>query len=398
MTGFVEQKDGLIENRPCRWQKPVFLFGFAITLKRMTIPRHRFVFDKYAKLECFFFVFVWLIVPLMSGIEYRFYEPSSHVPQEPYGLMLLRRLVWAAFGIVPFLLFYRLAIQRLLVRRKYWRFIIAFLVFIVFLELFTVYVMYGAISKMGFLPVQMTKEAARWMKQKGHLHFTISYLILQLLQMAALAYYINYDRQEKQVLELRRRQAETDLQYLKAQIQPHFFFNTLNNIYSLALQQSQATAPLVARLSDMMRYVLYESSRERLPLTEEISFVSNYIGVQSVRYNNRIDIRFDSQGISDRAQIAPLLLLPFVENAFKHGIEEETGRGYVDIVVFMNNDELTLYVKNSKVQKAAAQRKGIGIDNARKRLQLLYPGKYSLAVKETDSDYAVTLTITPDLI
>lgn len=350
--------------------------------------------NKYAKIEWAFFIFIGIIVPLISDLEYSLNEEPHQFQDNFYQINIIRRLVWGVYRTIPYYLFYKLAIQRFLVRKKYLYFFLSALAFIVVLEVYTVDVMYWSISKFSFLPDEMVKEAAKWRK-RGHLHFTVSYLSLQVLQMIALAYYIHYDKQEKQIRELKQLQTETDLQYLKTQLQPHFFFNTLNNIYSLALQQSQQTAPMVAKLSSLMRYVLYEAAQPKLPLRDEIAFIGNYIDIQSVRYNEKINIRFDTQGITDTALIEPLLLLPFIENAFKHGLEEEQGAGFIEIVVYLNDGELTLSVKNSKAGNNEEQPAGggIGIENARKRLALLYPGKHSLHVEDTDESYTVILTV-----
>ncbi|NII26581.1 histidine kinase [Pseudoflavitalea sp. X16] len=353
-----------------------------------------FTWDKYARIEWIFFICLCIIIPMGSDLEYTFNEDPSGFHRNYLQENIIRRIVWGFYSIIPYYLFYKLAIQQFLVKRKYGYFLLSVLLFIVSYELYKVYVMYWSISKLSFLPADMVEEASRWMKQKG-LHFSIHYLLLQFLEMAALAYFIHYDKQQKQIRQLKQLQTEADLQYLQSQLHPHFFFNTLNNIYALALQQSQLTAPLVARLSEMMRYVLYEANKPKQPLTSEIQFMNSYIEVQSVRYNEKLSIRFDTQGITSQAMIEPLLLLPFIENAFKHGIEEELHAGYIETIIVLNEGELTLSVKNSKAMKAAEQtgRTGIGMENVRKRLALLYPSKHSLAIQETDHSYTVLLTI-----
>jgi sensor histidine kinase YesM len=352
-----------------------------------------FKWDKYAKLEWAFFIFIWMIMPLMSDLEYSLNE-LPHGQQESNQVAIIRRVVWGIYGIIPYYLFYKLAIQRLLIKKQYGYFLLSILAFIVLEELYLVYVEYWSLSKMSFLPVEITSDAVKWGQNKG-MHFTIHYLLLQILQMVALAYYIHYDKQQKEVQALKQLQTETDLQYLKTQLQPHFFFNTLNNIYSLALQQSQQTAPMIAKLSSLMRYVLYEAAQPKLSLSKEIAFIADYIDIQSVRYNEKIHIRFDMQGITGTVLIEPLLLLPFIENAFKHGIEEEQGTGYIEIIICEDDLELTLSVKNSKAAKTdnPSPTTGIGVANARKRLALLYPGKHSLHIRETDQSYEVLLTI-----
>jgi len=354
-----------------------------------------FVWDKYAKIEIIFFVLIWLVFPMISDLEYSFNEEPDKLRTSYFKVAIVQRIVWGIYAIPPYYLFYKLAIQQLLVKKRYGYFLLALAAYLPLQELYIVYVKYWSISHMHFLPGNMAKDAARWMNQHWHLHFTIHYLLLELLELAALGYYVHFDKQDKQIRELKQLQTETDLQYLKTQLQPHFFFNTLNNIYSLALQQSQQTAPMVAKLSSLMRYVLYEAVQPTVPLVDEIAFIRHYIDIQSVRYHENIQIRFDTQGITDTALIEPLLLLPFIENAIKHGIEEEQGAGYIEIVLHLHDQELTLSVKNSKASTIPnpSSRTGIGIENVRKRLSLLYPGQHALQLQETDATYAVLLTL-----
>ena len=354
-----------------------------------------FEWNRYAKIEIGFFIFISIIIPLLSDLEYSLKEAPNELTGSFYPVNIIRRLVWGVHHIIQFYLFYKLAIQQLLIKKRYALFLLSCLGFILFLEWYTVYIEYWTISKSTFLPPQIVADATKWMHTKQLLHFTVSYLLVQLLELVALGYYIHYDQQEKQLQELKRMQVENDLQQLKAQLQPHFFFNTLNNIYSLALQQSALTAPLVARLSDMMRYVLYDTGNLKVPLEKETNFLANYVAVQSVRYNKNITIHFDNQGIHSGAMIAPLLLLPFVENAFKHGVEEEAGSGYIEIIICLEKDELTLSVANSKPIKTKNETTatGIGIANTERRLQLLYPQKYTLDIQQDASTHSVILSI-----
>ncbi len=146
----------------------------------------------------------------------------------------------------------------------------------------------------------------------------------------------------------------------------------------------------------MMRYVLYEPGRSQPTLANEISFLQDYIAVQAIRYSHKFKINVDIQGLTRTIFMEPLLLFPFVENAFKHGIEEETGNGFIEIVICLSDNDLTLSIKNSKAHKKGAHQKGIGIVNTRKRLDLLYPEKYDLSLTETDEVYCVLLNIILD--
>lgn len=361
----------------------------------MELRRPLIVVDRYFWIELAFFIGLFILMPMVTDVEYAFNEEPYLFKNNAFYVEVVRRLVWGIFRIVPYYVFYKLAIQELLIKKRFGWFLLSFVVLVFFLEPYTIYVMYWSITKMTFLPNEIVNESAKWMKHTGKLHFTISYLILQQLQLIALAYFIDHDKQHKQLQVLKLLQTETDLKYLKAQLQPHFFFNTLNNIYSLALQQSALTAPLVARLSDMMRYVMEETVYSSRPLTDEINFLHNYVEVQRVRFNDAVRIRFDTQGILHDAMIAPMLLVPFVENAFKHGVEEMQAAGFVDIVVVLSGKELTLSVQNSKskTRVTVVPGMGIGISNTQKRLALLYPDRHSLVINDSVDDFSIVLTV-----
>ena len=194
---------------------------------------------------------------------------------------------------------------------------------------------------------------------------------------------------------LKQAKLESDLKFLKAQVQPHFFFNTLNNIYSLAQQQSGDTAPMIAKLADAMRYVIYESANRKVTLKNEIEFLKNYVSIERMRYDSRITVNFDAQGIKDEVMIEPLLLLPVIENVFKHGVSNEMSSGFVEITIMLNENQLTLQTKNSVpvFKGKSVNDAGIGMKNARERLALLYPGRHSLVVNEEQGTYEVILTI-----
>lgn len=185
-----------------------------------------------------------------------------------------------------------------------------------------------------------------------------------------------------------------ELSYLKAQINPHFLFNTLNSIYSLAIQKSDKTAPAVVKLSAMMRYVVSEAHRDFVPLEKELNYIRSYIDLQQVRFGEAIQILFSIKGLMNGKQIAPLILIPFVENAFKHGVNaEEISSIKIDIRV--EGNELHFEVFNNKVfiHKNDENKSGLGIENTRGRLQLLYPGRHTLRITDTKNDFLVLLTL-----
>jgi hypothetical protein len=184
-----------------------------------------------------------------------------------------------------------------------------------------------------------------------------------------------------------------ELSYLKAQINPHFLFNTLNSIYSLAIQKSDVAPSAIVKLSSMMRYVVSESNRDFVPLDKELSYIRNYVELQQLRFGEAVQLLFFIHGNAGSRKIAPLVLIPFVENAFKHGINAED-RSCIKISIDIDNDELRLEVFNNKVfVRRDEEKSGLGIENTRGRLQLLYPNRYSLVITDTQESFSVLLTI-----
>ena len=185
-----------------------------------------------------------------------------------------------------------------------------------------------------------------------------------------------------------------ELSYLKAQINPHFLFNTLNSIYSLAIQKSDATPEAVRKLSTMMRYILTESNVDFVPLHKEIDYIRNYIDLQQLRFGNELKLNYSIWGSEKNKQIAPLVLISFIENAFKYGInaEEDT---HIKIVINIYETRLEMLVSNNivTVQVSEEDKSGIGLENTRNRLQLVYPYAHKLQITEDEKTYFVNLSI-----
>ena len=185
-----------------------------------------------------------------------------------------------------------------------------------------------------------------------------------------------------------------ELSYLKAQINPHFLFNTLNSIYSLAIQKADATAPAVQKLSAMMRYVLNESMNDFVPLQKEIEYISNYIDLQKLRFGKEMELSYSISGHATDEQISPLILIPFIENAFKYGVNAEA-ESIILIHINISQHQLQMMVTNNKVRSQVSDenQSGIGVTNTRERLNLIYPGKHRLQIADEEKKYTVTLNI-----
>jgi sensor histidine kinase YesM len=203
-----------------------------------------------------------------------------------------------------------------------------------------------------------------------------------------------YIKEEEKVT-ITRENARAELQLLKAQIHPHFLFNTLNNIYSFTLAGHPQAAALADRLSGMMDYMSTEGEKEFVPVEKEIQLIRDYMSLEKVRYDDRLDMQIEINGDYNNKMIAPLLMIPFAENCFKHGASLMRGKIWVRLNITIQDNLLRLDLSNSKPFLSPAQhiKKGIGLLNVEKRLQLIYPGEHILRTGPTDDVYRVYLEV-----
>ncbi len=186
---------------------------------------------------------------------------------------------------------------------------------------------------------------------------------------------------------------EQELHYLKRQIHPHFLFNTLNTIYGFALKQSKHTPEIILKLSNLLDYILYQVNKPKVRLKEVVLHIHEYIELEKIRFQDTLKVEFESNQISEEMQIAPMLLIPFVENAFKHGNLID-GFLKIKVSVEASNNQLNFFIKNTvKEYDSTNEKSGIGLDNIRKRLELNYGNNYQLANEIVDTWYIVNLTI-----
>ncbi|MDB5200827.1 MAG: hypothetical protein JWQ27_236 [Ferruginibacter sp.] len=188
-----------------------------------------------------------------------------------------------------------------------------------------------------------------------------------------------------------------ELEMLKAQVHPHFLFNTLNNLYSLTLTQSEQAPVMVSHLTGLLHYMLYECNEKQVPLDKEIAVLKKYVELEKLRYGNRINISFECSGQTSSLMIAPLLLLPFVENGFKHGVSQQLDHCHLHISLRAEGRRLIFEQENSFVRQPSNQLVGgIGQQNIKKRLELIYQGKYDLKINEVKDEFRVQLVIDLD--
>ena len=183
------------------------------------------------------------------------------------------------------------------------------------------------------------------------------------------------------------------LQLLRAQLHPHFLFNTLNNIYAFALENSPKTPDMILRLSSLLSYMLYECRGEEVLLEKEVEVMKNYIDLEKERYGDKIDVSVNIVGDLCDKYISPLLILPFLENAFKHGTSEQLGRPWMSLDISLKDNLLKCKVINSKNEFVPHHQNGVGIDNVKKRLEFLYHDKYDLKLADEGDFFVVSLTL-----
>jgi sensor histidine kinase YesM len=207
---------------------------------------------------------------------------------------------------------------------------------------------------------------------------------------------INLQGVQLKIKEVERQKIESELRALKAQVNPHFFFNTLNSMYALSLDKSDKAPELILKLSELMRYILYESADDQVPMERQIDFIKNYIYLEKIRTNERLKVEFLVKGENTGMTIAPLMLIPFVENAFKHVAKKNGTDAFIRIELDISKDDRMLFrCENSKdiSMPDNVKQEGIGLSNVKKRLEMQYPGKHTLLLQDNGDKYNVELLI-----
>ncbi|HYF31254.1 MAG TPA: histidine kinase [Chitinophagaceae bacterium] len=321
-----------------------------------------------------------LAYPTMSGGKTNYFESFLHNSFFLIGQIIIA--YWTVYFLFP----------RFFLKRKYFLFFASFIVSLILITLFqrmiNLYVYYVYIFRLFDKTTEVTFN-----------YWSFTFIVQTLLRMYPTAVIIlcvklvhHWYQSQQQLKETEKEQLRSELKFLQSQIHPHFFFNTLNNLYGLALSKSEAAPALILKLSDLMRYMLYEANVPSAPLTKEIHHIENYIEIEKIRYKEGFDIFFKKRGDLENFSIAPLLLLPFVENAFKHGFSESMRNAWISIDLEVDNNMLTFTVENScaVVNDKPA---GLGLKNVDRRLKLLYLDNYQLTIQNSDHHHLVHLNV-----
>jgi sensor histidine kinase YesM len=325
---------------------------------------------------------VWvllLVIPYISTDQVF----SSLVPGSDNKYLFLSIAISIVLLFVFYFNYYFL-IPRYLLAKKYWFYFIFLFLTIAAMLLFSAVIFY--LSNFDFEKIVNANPSV----EKILPVIIINSISLWLLSIVCSILFTVYNRlklTEKEKL-------SAQIASLKSQINPHFLFNTLNNIYATAIDTSPKAADMVDKLSEMMRYTMKDTQQDFVMLEDEINYINNFIELQRLRLDRRVKLEYSNPSAIPALQIAPMLLIPFIENAFKHGVNSEQ-KSYIKIEIVINKTEIQLKVINNKVsiQQDISERSGLGITNTWHRLNLIYPGKHLLVINDTEKEFSVSLHI-----
>jgi len=323
---------------------------------------------------------IFLAIPLLF-----ISEPPPELKQEFGKLYLLPIFTSSFFLILLFYFNYYFLVPKFLFTNRYIIYILSCLACIGIKFIFPVIMMFLFPKPHHPLPIDYLPHPKFLM----HLQFGNSVLMHVVILLASIGLRLNkrWELTEQEKL-------QSELALLKSQVNPHFLFNTLNGIYAATLGKADNASEMIIKLSDIMRYTISEAHLDSVPLQKEINYISNYIELQKLRLSSKVSLEYTVKGEASDYEIAPLLLIPFVENAFKYGVNPELDSS-IFVLIEINGSELQLKVYNSKVEieSTLQETTGLGIENTRLRLNLIYPGKHKLEIEETESSYSVSLYI-----
>ncbi len=220
-----------------------------------------------------------------------------------------------------------------------------------------------------------------------------SFAVFVLIWTFPLILIIEWYNQESRFNVLEKEKAQVELDLLKQQINPHFFFNTLNNLYAMSLTKDERTPETILKLSELMRFVIYKGKEEKVKLSHEVKYIQDYLDLQLIRFKKNIDLKFEQNIENEQVEIAPLLFIILIENAFKHGIEPAENDGFIHISIDQKGDELKFSCKNSFEQKEEENNSGIGIENLKSRLNLIYPNEHKLQINKDKMSFTAKLNL-----
>ncbi len=344
-----------------------FLYNDFIFSSRYRVWRHLLYWT--------FHVAIWAAFWMVMGV------PLS------YGRHLLNMIMWVpAFILFGYPLVYG-AIPHLLLKGRVWQFFL-------FVLLWGVIGLFIDAGYRGYvlIPLQEAMGLDNILP-RGPLAFCYLCMTTSAASPMVIKFFKLWTIKQRDWVRAQQEKATAELQLLKAQVHPHFLFNTLNNIYSFSLDNSPKTPGLILKLSSLLSYMLYDCKTDEVRLEKEIDIMRNYIDLEKERYGDKIDVSWSVEGEIKDKLIAPLLLLPFLENAFKHGLSEQIEKPWLSVDIAVQQGMLRCKIANSKNEFVPESENGIGIDNVKKRLTFMYPGKHEMKINDEGSFFVVSMML-----
>lgn len=363
-----------------------------------TMHQHPFIFSDERKYRIRRHVVFWVFWWLFQAFLYSFLAVAR---DQPYFRQLSISLMESFFFMVNHMfLGYSLmyfVIPRFLLKQRYW--LTAGITLLLFIATAIISSIIGLLLLPGLRSYFFNIDPQYYRSVSGNIFLSLLAGLRGGITIGGIAAAIKLMKywyvKEQRNLQLQKENIESQLQLLKAQVHPHFLFNTLNNIYSFTQNSSPAAAKMVTGLSDLLRYMLYEGSQPLVPLHKELAMIKDYVELEKIRYGNKLELHLDLPAETNDLYIAPLLLLPLVENSFKHGTSHVLEQPWINLQVDILGKMLRMKLLNGKVSKpeTASPHTGIGIKNVQKRLDLLYPGKYEFSITDEEDVFIVNLKI-----
>jgi sensor histidine kinase YesM len=326
----------------------------------------------------------WILLCIISSLVNWWNVFHDYLHHDPMPVVMdLALIIFINVLVLPaYVLYARLIVSRFLFRQRYLLFTLISIGWFFVIHAF----LYGAYSVM--LRINLTRPEYAYFSHTNHTLIRESiWIILNMLFAGIICYIRETLDRDNLVINLQNDNNFFKLRYLRSQLNPHFLFNTLNSIYSLSLQKSERTPDVVIRLSDIMRYLIYECNEERIALEKEIEFIRNYIEIEKMRH--KADIRFAVEGETSGVMIEPFLFISFIENGFKHALDNSYAEPFIYITLRVSAGQIVLNVINSSNADLEVQAKrinGKGMSNSKSLLELLYPHSYELDIIQTEKD------------
>jgi len=340
--------------------------------------RNRSFFIKYKLHHILFWV---LLFGLWFYLRYQDYATHSIA-------FLITLIKVADLALIVYFVNY-LLIPRLLYKRKYAAFVSLF-VLIIAVSGFLKMILMGQVTG-------QTLAVSAFSNLKTRFYENIISDFFLVTSGAAFKLIFDYIEMQQRLVEMAKDKAEAELSFLKSQINPHFLFNSLNSVYFLIDKENAEARRALHKFSDMLRYQLYEVKGTKIPIEKELSYLKDYVDLQKLRKDENYSVEFNCSSDVKGFSIEPLLLIPFIENAFKHISHKSAGKNFIKLDITRRNGELNFMIENSReAERTTGLHGGIGLNNVKRRLELLYPDKHELQINEREDIYKVDLTLKID--